>query len=595
MDGPTQTDAEPVDAKPQPRSARATALVARLAVVSVAAAAAYRELLWYAPSKSLSEEVEQLFFLPSQSVAPLIVLLSGWLVYRRAGRLRSLRSAPAPGLGWSLLGVSALVHLWATLTGAPDLLVPSLGLAGLAVASLWKGRPALRVVLLPVLFLLFAMPLPAPLLNEVVFRLQLATADLTGVFLSLLRIPHHISGDQILGTSQTFSVIESCSGLRSIETLTMVAILMADLFGRRWPHALLLVAAAPPIAFLWNGGRAVTLILNPYSQLATVHNTQGVAMLLGGVVLLFLLDGLIERVARAVRRRWPTGATPSARRASVPPAQTRQGSRPRLLGVAALLGSLALAAAILPRFEVLPPEGIQLSSGLGNLVSRPLPTDSVFLGSAGFRDVATLRFERAGQNIDVFIGVGWRQGRARSALSPKTAAPGSGWILESESLRVLEPDGRAVSELVFRSGSQTVLAYHWYEGAAGLANETMRTFLALDASPLRRPRDILAVRAGTRIDGPLSSGLEPARAHLDALYAELRGAIDQLPGRAEAIGGNPFPDIPVWVKFFHPPRSVSGEDPQPNRALRPGADLGMRLATSRGRLSVTEWSRESES
>jgi hypothetical protein len=353
--------------------------------------------------------------------------------------------------------------------------------------------------------------------------------------------------------------------------------------------------SAPPIAFLWNGGRAVALILNPYSQLATVHNTQGVVMLLGGVVQLFLLDGLIESVARAVRRRRPTGAAAAAPQASVPQADARQASRPRLVGVAALFGSLALAAATLPRFEVLAPEGIQLSSGLGNLVSRSIPTDTVFLGSAGFRDVATLRFERGGQNVDVFVGAGWRQGRARSALSPKTAVPGSGWILESEQLRVLEPDGRAVRQLVFRSGTRTLLAYHWYEGASGLASETMRTFLALDVSPLRRPLDILALRATTSIDGPLSSGLEPARARLDALYAELRRAVDQLPQRAEEVGGNPFPDIPGWVKVYHSTATFPGEDSQINRVVRREADLGMRLATSRGRLSVTEGSRESGS
>jgi EpsI family protein len=583
MDRPTQTDATPVDAKPQQRNARAraTALLSQPFLVAVAAAAAYRELLWYAPSKSLSEEVEQLFFLPSQGVAPLVVLLSGWLLYRRASRLRSLPPAQAPWLGSALLGAAATVYLWATLTGAPDLLVPSLGMAGLGVAALWKGRAALRVVLVPVLFLLFAMPLPAPLLNEVVFRLQIATADLTGVFLSLLRIPHHISGDQILGTSQTFSVIESCSGLRSIETLTMVAILMADLFGRRWPHALLLVLAAPPIAFLWNGGRAVALILNPYSQLATVHNAQGVVMLLGGVVLLFLLDGLIESVARGVRARRPTGASVHSPRASAPQADPQPARRPALAGAVALLGGLALAAALLPRFEVLPPEGIQLASGLGNLLSRPVPTDSVFLGSAGFRDVATLRFERGGHSIDVFLGVGWRQGRARSALSPKTAAPGSGWMLESEQPRVLQPDARVVRQLVFRSGSQTVLAYHWYEGATGLASETMRTFLALDASPFRRARDILAIRATTRIEGPLSSGLEPAAARLDALYAELRRAIDRLPAPLDQAGGKAFPDFPVWVNFFRPTSPSSSGYRDPNQVLSHGTDLGMRLAISR--------------
>ena len=34
---------------------------------------------------------------------------------------------------------------------------------------------------------------------------------LTGALLALLRVPHHVSGEQILRTEQTFSVIEACS------------------------------------------------------------------------------------------------------------------------------------------------------------------------------------------------------------------------------------------------------------------------------------------------------------------------------------------------------------------------------------------------
>lgn len=584
MNRPTRPDGTPVDVHPQelPASARAAALVSQpiALLLGVAALIAYRELLWYAPTKSLSEEIEQLFFLPSQGIAPLVVLLSAWLLYRRAARLRSLPPARAPRLGAALLGAAGLLHLWATLANAPDLLAPSLALAGFGVAALWKGRAAARAVLVPALFLVFALPLPAPLLNEVVFRLQLATADLTGVFLTWLGIPHHVTGDQILGTTQTFSVIESCSGLRSIETLTMVSILMADLFGRRWPHALLLVAAAPPIAFFLNGWRAIALILNPYSQLAAVHNAQGVAMLLGGLLLLFALDGLLEGVSRRLRRRrGDRGAAASARPAAG--AQTdSSGTPPASLGWAAAgLAGLALASFALPRFDPAPPEALGLAAGLGNLVATPAPTDTVFLGSGGFREVATRRLERGGQRVDVFLGVGWRAGRARSALSPKTAYPGSGWSLESEQRRVLEPDGRTVRVLVFRSGSQTVLAYHWYEGASGLVIETLRSLLALDSGPLRHPEDILAMRMTTRIEGPIASGLEPALERLDALYVPLRKALDGLPGRGAPVVGKAFPDFPAWVKIFRRVEAAPEKKPHEIRGLERETELGMPLAS----------------
>lgn len=534
MDRPTRPDAPAAAARQQERPAAAARPRAAAAGLA-AAAAAYHDLFWYAPGESLSDEIEQLFFMPSQSVAPLVLLLSAWLLYRRAGWLRSLPEASAPVLGCGLLGAGALVHVWATLTSAPDLLVPSLGLVAFGVAALWKGRAAVRAVLVPVLFLLFAMPLPAPLLGEVIYRLQIATADLTGALLSLLRIPHHVAGEQILRTDQTFSVIETCSGLRSIETLTMVAILMADLFGRVRFHALLLVAAAPPVAFFLNGWRAVTLILNPHSEIVAVHNLQGVAILLGGLLLLYLFDGALEKLAPGLG----AGADGSVRRAPAGPAQAQRGdpgARARA-GVVVVLGALAVASWALPRFDEAPPEGLQLSSrlaaGIGDLFSEEVATDRVFLGSAGFLESVTRRFQRDGRPVDVFVGIGWRPGRARSPLSPKTALPGSGWILDSEQSRLLEPDGRPVRHLVFRSDTHTVLAYHWYEGSAGIGAETWRTLAALDSSPLRRREEIIAVRITIEVDGPVASGLGPAAARLDAFYAELRPVLDALRRRVE--------------------------------------------------------------
>jgi len=562
MESPTRLDATEADAGPPGRPATARAGVhlrrAGLALGLACTVVAYRELFWFEPHASFAEELEQLLFMPSQTVAPLVVLLSAWLLYRRARRLRRLpRGRAAPWLGGGLVAVGALVHVWATLIRGPDLLAPSLALVGLGVAALWKGRAALRVVLLPAAFLIFAMPLPAPLLGEVVYRLQIATTDLTGVLLGLLGIPHHVAGEQILRTRQTFSVIESCSGLRSIETLTMVAILMADLFRRPARHAWLLVVAAPPVAFFLNGWRAVALILNPHSELASVHNLQGIAILLGGLILLFGLDGVLERVGRA-RSRQGSPATP----APAPAAQADSGADPRHLGfAAAVLALLALGSAALPRFPTSPPQPLHLSdwleAGIRDPSPRELETDRVFLGSAGFLDSAARRFLHDGHPVDVFVGMGWRAGRARTALSPKTALPGSGWILEADDEVVLEPDGREVRSLLFRSETQWLLVYHWYEGSLGLAAETARSLAGFDASPLRRAEEIMAVRIATDVDAPVASGLGPASDRLASFYVELRKVLDRLRTAARTGSWKTFSRISAVGRFFPWQRSAS--------------------------------------
>jgi EpsI family protein len=355
----------------------------------------------------------------------------------------------------------------------------------------------------------------------------------------------------------------------------MVAVLMADLFRRRGPHALALVAAAPPVALFLNGWRAVALILNPHSEVVAIHNLQGIAILLAGVVALFLLDGALTRVGlnRPWRRSAPTG--------SPAPAAALVASGPGLAPVG-LLAALALATWALPRVEIAPPEALRLSeqlrTGIGDLFSRELEIDRTFLGSAGFRDSVVRRFTRDGHAVDAFVGVGWRAGRARSPLSPKTAFPGSGWIIEQEGTRVLEPDGRRVRSILFRSATHWLLVYHWYEGAGGLAAEALRSLTAIDASPLRRSGEIVVVRLMTDVEPPTAAGMPAAEARLADFYTEIRGTLDRTHADLDGGRGKGFPDFSGWEKTFHDTAALDVNRILSSQVLGSKVGLGMSLA-----------------
>ncbi len=495
---------------------------------------AYRKLLWFQPERALPDELEQWFFVPSTTITPVVMLFSLWLLYRRGARLRSLPHEPGSlGVGVALLVAAVGLYGWATYAGANDLLVPSLMLSGLACGWLWKGGACLRLVLVPVGMLVFAMPLPAPALNALIFPLQIATTEMAGTILYLLDVPHFVAGERILRAEATFSVIEACSGLRSMETLAMVAILMMDLFRRRGWRAWVVVLAAFPVAFLLNGLRAVLLILNPHSQLAAVHNVQGVAILLGGLVLLFLLDGLLERRAQ------PDASGPVADRTEAAGRAEAAGVGPSLVATGAVAVSMGLLVAVslwLPRWDPGERPTLDLSrrmaSAMGSYLSSTVDTDFRFLGSTGFSDSFSRRFDVDGSQVELFMGVGDRTRRQRSALSPKTSIPGSGWIIEDEATTRLEPDGRGVRSRVLRQGSRRYLVYDWVEGSRGWPMEGMRSLLALDRSPLRDTSEIVSLRISTSIEAPISSGRPRAEIEILRFYRKLRPQLDRRESRA---------------------------------------------------------------
>jgi EpsI family protein len=482
---------------------------------------AYRYLLAERPRTSLSVGVEGWFFEPSDTSPPVIALLALWLVMRRWRRLSRLPAVAGPPLVTGLLLTAGLgAYVWAIRVAAPDLQAFALFFHVLGVAHWLAGGAALRILLVPAVVLLFAVPMPAPLLNDLVWRLQIWTADYSGFLLHALDLPALVSGDQILRSDNVFAIIETCSGLRSAETLTLLAVLMVDLFGRRGAHALILIGSAPFVAFFINGFRALGLILNPHSGVAAVHNLQGIVMLLGGVLLLYGLDGLLGRL---VPHRKPPPA-PALAAGSVAEPLTR-----RLLAVTALLGLLiGLSLVVYPwRLEPLgqrlPAETI--ARDLDGWRASGLKTDWLFPGKAVFRQSIHRRYTRGAEQVELFVGTIALNLRHRSLLSPKTGLPGSGWIVEEQGRETL--DGRVVDEKVVRKGTRRLLVHHWYEGTLGLFGETMRALLGLDASPLRRDEVPVVVRLATPV-GREPMSREAARARLVRFAGLLEPSVQEL-------------------------------------------------------------------
>ncbi len=482
---------------------------------------AYRDLLRFEPRPDIHDPVERLLFEPSDTTPAVILGLALWLLWRRRDRWRALANGSGPVvLTVALLVVSAAILVWSRLTGGDDLLALSLIAGGLGLTSLLKGTPGVRLLGLPALFVLLAIPLPPVFSNALIFRFQLWTATLAGELLFRFGIPAHVAGVTILRSDYTFSVIEACSGLRSVMTLSMLAILMVDLFRRRRWHAWLVVLAAPFVAFGLNAVRAVALILNPHSEITAVHAAQGVAILLCGLLVLYALDGALGRVFSTARPApGPTAALPS-----LPVTPTR---RRLALGFLALL---ALGSVGVSRWIMIDPPQLGIAARyegrLGEWQGEPLEIDSLFLGSVTFRERLMARYRLGNDTVDLFVGVGDRARRFVSALSPKTQLLEGGWVVEEEVEDASVPAGTA--RLVLRSGTRWLLVEHWVVGSGKLATEAMRSLLTLDATPWRQAADPIVVRIATVLERPGAQERSEAEARLRNFRVTLDPEIEKL-------------------------------------------------------------------
>ena len=494
----------------------------------------YYPLFFPPSSQELALQGEEFFFEANEAAGAPVLVLSLWLFYRRSHYRDLLLGEGAPAFGLPVLALSAALYAWGHLTGAPDLQLASVIGVLTGAVLLLGGPPALRAFWVPIVFLGFALPLPPVLLSWSIFPIQLATAEYAGLILNAMGVESLVQGDQILRPENTFIVIETCSGVRTIVTLTMLTVLLIDLFERRGWHAFVLLLLAPVVAFLCNGVRVVTLVLNPHSSIHSIHNLQGIVMLLVGLTLIYLLDLLLERVfGDGPRDAGPeevlngkTGSAHAAKRRNVM----------RLSGVVAVLFGLLGIRFFVASWQ--PPTGLAempdelLIRVFGNQ-TQPIEPDYQFRGSVRYLAHANRRVRIHGEPLEVFLGVGNEQIREHTLLTKRLAWPESGFVPVDESIVSLGEDGkgpevrrvRRVRRVVLRRGARSVISYSWYERAGSLTAEWLRQAAALDRSPFARDEHMLAIR----ISAPFGRGratIDQAEDQIRQVWARLRPALE---------------------------------------------------------------------
>ena len=90
---------------------------------------------------------------------------------------------------------------------------------------------------------------------------------------------------------------------------------------------------------------------------------------------------------------------------------------------------------------------------------------------------------------------------------------------------VPDPTWGRVQERVVEKGKRRVLVRHWVVGTRGLVAETLRSFLAMDRSPLRRREPIVVVRLSTPIEDRRANARDQAERRLARVEEHLTEAI----------------------------------------------------------------------
>lgn len=266
--------------------------------IMIAAALAAAIVLMYAGV--LSALVDQWSTDDNYSHGFFVIPLAAYFAWeRRAALAAAVRRPSVLGL---LVILGSLVVWAAGLLGA-ELFLTRVSLIGVTAGTIlfvW-GWAHFRILLFPVLFLLLMVPLPAILFNQIAFPLQLVASQAGEVVIAAAGIPVLREGNVLQLPSQTLEVAEACSGIRSLVSLLMLAIVLGYFTERRIGARVLIAFAAVPIAILANAARVAGTGLaaewvSPAAAEGFFHTFSGWLMFVVAFAGLLLVQGMLSRV-----------------------------------------------------------------------------------------------------------------------------------------------------------------------------------------------------------------------------------------------------------------------------------------------------------
>ncbi len=239
---------------------------------------------------------------PNYSHGFLVPLISGYIVYRKAGILKDTPVVP-DNRGILVVLAALLLFVAASLGTESFTMRVSLVVVLAGLVLFLFGREVFRIAAFPLAYLFFMVPLPYILYDSVAFPLKLFVAKYSVLFLKTAGIVVWREGNIIMFPAIVLEVADACSGIRSLLSLLALSVAFAYFAQPSLLKRAAVIASAVPIALFVNALRViVTGILAHYwggrAAEGFFHEFAGMAVFGLAVVLMILTGILVGRIGR---------------------------------------------------------------------------------------------------------------------------------------------------------------------------------------------------------------------------------------------------------------------------------------------------------
>ena len=235
-----------------------------------------------------------------------VPLFAAYIAWKKRDQIADV--APRPNWWGLAIMLWAGLQLYLGTLGAELFLSrTSFVISIIGAVLLLGGTQYLKTFKFPLFLLFFMIPIPAVIYTEITFPLQLFASRVAENTIDLLQIPVIREGNVLILPQQTLDVVEACSGIRSLLTLTFLSLLYGYFCEKRSWVRVVLFFSTIPIAILANAGRVtftgIVSQFNPELAEGWFHEAQGWVIFMIGLAILVAVHQLIVRTTNFVQNR----------------------------------------------------------------------------------------------------------------------------------------------------------------------------------------------------------------------------------------------------------------------------------------------------
>lgn len=377
-------------------------------------------------------------------------------------------AATAAGIGLFLIGdLSTFYHIMQY----AFLLV----LFGLMLA--FTGGRALKVISLPLLFLLFMIPLPGFVLQKLSTHLQLISSEIGVAFIRLFGISVYLEGNVIdLGAMQ-LQVVEACSGLRYLFPLMALAFIAAYFFQARfWKRAVLFLSSIP-ITIAMNSFRigAIGIMVEYWGKgmaQGFLHDFEGWAVFMACTGILVVEMWVLAKIGpdrRSLQDSFSVNLPAPVPKDAV--IRRRVLPKPYMAAILIVAATAVAYVALPQRSETLPPrkELSDFPMTLGEWHGKQERLEQMYLDILKLDDYVFADYVNPDQQmVNFYVAYYATQNKGNSSHSPSTCIPGGGWTITSLTqvpVKGVMLNGKrlVVNRAVIQKDDYRQLVYYWFQ------------------------------------------------------------------------------------------------------------------------------------